>query len=128
MSDRIARLEKNITTLEDMRKDSFATQQSQWALRYGLLESIQIIIDLACELVSRRNLGSPASYRECIQILVQYDLLEAELAETLEKMVGLRNLLVHDYDEIDIARLTPLLNRLDDLRAFAASYIRAQRW
>lgn len=125
MSDRIARLEKNLTTLEEMRKDSFTTQQSQWALRYGLLESIQIVIDLACELVSRRNLGTPSSYRECIQILLNHNLLDAELAETLGKMVGLRNLLVHDYDEIDSARLTPLLNRLDDFRAFTASYIRA---
>jgi uncharacterized protein YutE (UPF0331/DUF86 family) len=125
MSERIARLEKNIITLEEMRGDSFTTRQSQWALRYGLLESIQIVIDLACELVSRRNLGSPGSYRECIQILAQFDLVEDELATSLEKMVGLRNLLVHDYDEIDIARLTPLLNRLDDFRSFAVHYLRA---
>ncbi|MCA1755186.1 MAG: DUF86 domain-containing protein [Spirochaeta sp.] len=124
MSDRISRLEKNIITLEEMRGDTFATRQSQWALRYGLLESIQIVIDLACELVSQRNLGSPASYRECIQILAQFNLVEAGLAASLEKMVGLHNLLVHDYDEIDAARLTPLLHKLDDFRAFAASYLR----
>jgi uncharacterized protein YutE (UPF0331/DUF86 family) len=125
MSERIARLEKNIITLEEMREDSFTTRQSQWALRYGLLESIQIVIDLACELVSRRNLGSPDSYRECIRILAQFNLVEDELATSLEKMVGLRNLLVHDYDEIDVARLTPLLNSLDDFRSFAAHYLRA---
>jgi uncharacterized protein YutE (UPF0331/DUF86 family) len=124
MPDRITRLEKNLITLEEMRTGSFTTRQSQWALRYGLLESIQIVIDLACELVSRRNLGSPASYRECIQILAQFNLVEAGLAASIEKMVGLRNLLVHDYDEIDVARLTPLLNRLDDFRAFAANYLR----
>ena len=125
MSDRIARLEQNIITLEEMRGDSFTTRQSQWALRYGLLESIQIVIDLACELVSQRNLGSPVSYRECIQILAQFNLVEEELAASLEKMVGLRNLLVHDYDDLDTARLIPLLNRLDDFRAFAANYLRA---
>jgi uncharacterized protein YutE (UPF0331/DUF86 family) len=123
MSDRIARLEENVITLQELRSDPLSTRRSQWAVRYGLMESIQIIIDLACEIVAKRNLGSPSTYRQCIELLAQYGLLEQELAETLQKMVGLRNLLVHDYDEIDIKRLTPLLDRLDDFNTFAARYV-----
>ena len=123
MSDRIARLEENVITLEELRSDPLSTRRSQWALRYGLMESIQIVIDLACEIVAKRSLGSPSTYRECIELLAQFGLLEQSLAETLQKMVGLRNLLVHDYDEVDINRLTPLLERLDDFKAFAARYV-----
>ncbi len=123
MSDRIARLEENVITLEELRSDPLSTRRSQWAVRYGLMESIQIVIDLACEIVAKRNLGSPSTYRQCIELLAQYGLLEQELAETFQKMVGLRNLLVHDYDEIDINRLTPLLDRLEDFNAFAARYV-----
>lgn len=123
MSDRITRLEENLITLEDLKTDSMSTRTSQWALRYGLLESIQIVIDLACEAVSKRNLGSPSTYRDCIQILARYELIESELSESLMKMIGLRNLLVHDYDEIDISRLTPLLGKLADFKAFAKRYI-----
>jgi uncharacterized protein YutE (UPF0331/DUF86 family) len=123
MSDRIARLEENVITLQELRSEPLSTRRSQWAVRYGLMESIQIIIDLACEIVAKRNLGSPTTYRQCIELLAQYGLLEQELAETLQKMVGLRNLLVHDYDEIDIKRLTPLLDRLDDFNTFAARYV-----
>jgi uncharacterized protein YutE (UPF0331/DUF86 family) len=36
-------------------------------------------------------------------------------------MVGLRNLLVHEYDEINTARLLPYLDRLNDFRSFAAA-------
>ena len=123
MSDRVARLEENVITLEELRSDPLSTRRSQWALRYGLMESIQIVIDLACEIVAKRSLGSPSTYRECIELLAQFGLLEQSLAETLQKMVGLRNLLVHDYDEVDINRLTPLLGRLDDFKAFAARYV-----
>lgn len=123
MSDRIARLEENIITLNELRSDPLTSRRSQWALRYGLMESIQIVIDLACEIVAKRNLGSPSTYRECIEFLAQFDLLEPGLAGTLQKMVGLRNLLVHDYDEVDIDRLTPLLAQLDDFKAFAARYV-----
>jgi uncharacterized protein YutE (UPF0331/DUF86 family) len=123
MSDRIARLEENVITLDELRHDPLTTRRSQWALRYGLMASIQIVIDLACEIVAKRSLGSPSAYRECIELLAQFGLLEHSLAETLQKMVGLRNLLVHDYDEVDINRLTPLLELLDDFKAFAARYV-----
>lgn len=123
MSDRVARLEENVITLAELRSDPLSSRRSQWALRYGLMESIQIVIDLACEVVAKRNLGSPSTYRECIELLAQFNLLEQGLAETLQKMVGLRNLLVHDYDEVDINRLTPLLERLEDFTAFAARYV-----
>ncbi len=124
MSERIRRLEENIVTLEEMRTQPAIGRQAEWALRYGLLESIQIVIDLACELVSRRNLGSPTSYRECVEILARNRLIDEALAQSLVRMVGLRNLLVHDYDEIDIQRLTQLLDRLSDFREFSACYLR----
>lgn len=123
MSRRLDRLDENIRTLEGMRSESFCARTSQWALRYGLLESIQIVIDLACELVASRNLGSPSSYRGCIDLLSNHGLLSSDLAGSLVGMIGLRNLLVHEYDDVDPARLTPLLDRLDDFRAFARRYV-----
>jgi uncharacterized protein YutE (UPF0331/DUF86 family) len=88
-----------------------------------LVESIQIIIDLACRLVARRNLASPATYRECIEALSAAGLLPEELADSIKRMIGLRNLLIHEYDDIETTRLLPLLDRLDDLRAFAEWYV-----
>ncbi len=70
MSDRIARLEEYIVELGTLRSEGVPGRRDDWALRYGLVESIQIIIDLACQVVARRNLASPASYRECIEALV----------------------------------------------------------
>lgn len=42
-------------------------------------------------------------------------------------MIGLRYLLVHENDDVETARLLPLLNRLDDLRAFAEWYVRLEQ-
>ena len=123
MSDRIARLEQNIVELSALRSEGVPGRRADWALRYGLVESVQIIIDLACQVVARRNLASPESYRECIEALVAADLLEGQLADSIKRMIGLRNLLIHEYDDVDTARLLPLLDRLDDLRAFANWYV-----
>ena len=67
MLERLNQLEINIIELEKF-KSSYTVEnlksdlQIQWSLRYGLLESIQIIIDLACHLVAENNLGNPKSY------------------------------------------------------------------
>lgn len=122
MSTRLVRLDENVKTLELIRAESVRDRRDDWALRYGLLECIQIVIDLACEVVAARNLGSPLSYGQCIELLEAADLMPGDMAGILRPMIGLRNLLVHEYDEIDRSRLTPLLNRLDDFRRFAVWY------
>lgn len=118
MLDRLAQLEVNVAELERLREQPSSVMRDRWALRYGLIESIQIVIDVSCEVVARNALGTPATYRQCIELLAGADLLPSDLAKRLAAMVGLRNLLVHEYDEIDESRLRSALNHLDDFRAF----------
>ncbi|MGQ9548635.1 MAG: type VII toxin-antitoxin system HepT family RNase toxin [Roseiflexus sp.] len=124
MLERLQRLEVNIRELqrfrqtytrEDVRRDPHL----EWALRYGLLEAVQIVIDVSCHVVSRHNLGLPATYAECVDRLHRAGYLDDRLANTLSGMVGLRNILVHEYVSVDHERLYELLDRLDDLRWFA---------
>ena len=128
MFERLQRLEENIVqlqrfrdmySLEDVRKD----RHLEWSLRYGLLEAIQIIIDVSCHLVSRDNLGMPSTHSECIALLQQAGYISDALARTLLGMVGLRNILVHNYIRIELERLYSLLDRIDDFRAFVKEII-----
>lgn len=123
IKDKLTRLEENIRTLQTI-KDTFSLREvtsekiDEWGLRYGFFESIQIVIDVACHLVSERNLGSPEKYRDCIELLQKSGYISLTLAESLVGMVGLRNLLIHDYGVIDVSRLYGYLDRLDDFREF----------
>lgn len=126
MHERLKQLEKNVAELkkikdrhqeEDIQKDI----QKEWALRYGLLESIQIVIDISCHLVVHQNLGNADTYAECIELLYRFDYLDESLKKRLIKMTGLRNILVHEYVKIDAGRLYHLLHQLDDFKAFAMS-------
>ena len=59
---------------------------------------------------------------ETFSLLEQHGVLEASLAGRLRKMVGFRNLAIHDYQTIDPAILESIVTtRLDDLRTFAAA-------
>jgi uncharacterized protein YutE (UPF0331/DUF86 family) len=123
LKEKIKRLEENLVTLEEFRKntsldDLLRDKIKQWALRYGILECIQEIIDISCALVSSNNLGNPKNYRECIDILIKNGYISEELGKRLISMVGLRNLLVHEYIKIDLSRLYEFLNNLNDFREF----------
>jgi uncharacterized protein YutE (UPF0331/DUF86 family) len=102
-------------TFEDVQKDTTI----QWALRYGFLESIQIVIDIACHLAAKYNLGNAQTYAECIDLLAKFDYIDSTLAKKLKAMAGLRNILVHEYVKVDNEQLYSMLENLGDFRDFA---------
>jgi len=126
MFDRLEKLEENYTQLEKFKEsvslnDVLQNKTDEWALGYGLFESIQIIIDISCHLVSKYNLGNPKTYIDCIDLLVQNNYLDSKLGEKLNGMIGLRNILIHEYVKIDLDKLYQLLNSINDFKEFAVS-------
>jgi len=121
--DKLKQLEQNLIILEKIKKDySLEDIQSdkidEWGLRYGLLESIQIIIDISCHLVAEKNLGVPKSYSDCINLLITNKYLDADTGKKVIRMVGLRNLLVHDYGIVNLDKLFSYLDNLGDIKDF----------
>lgn len=125
LSSRIKRLEENLrepgrfreVTLSDLRED----RQKTWALRYGMLESIQAVLDIACAVVGRYNLGSPESYADSCRVLHRQGILEAEVADRLVQSMGMRNVLVHEYLDVEDELVLNALERRSDFRAFVRS-------
>ena len=77
------------------------------------------MIDISCHLVSKYNLGNPKTYAECIELLLKFGYIDNKLADVLTDMVGLRNILVHEYVAIDLAKLYMLLDHIYDFAKFA---------
>ena len=124
---RIELLENNIIELEKMRvqsehePDLFQKKTNEWSLRYGILESIQIVIDISCHIVGKYNLGNPNSYGNCVELLVKFNYIEESLGKNIRSMIKLRNLLAHEYTLIDVNKLTSYLSLLGDFRNFIRS-------
>lgn len=122
--DRIFQLEEDLKILEELR-DSLDPEKpkmdvkTQWLIRYGLFECIQIVIDIACHLVSKYNLGNPKSYAECVELLRKYNYIPEDLEDKLVGMIGLRNKLIHEYLKIDLERLVRFFDFLNDFKEFA---------
>jgi len=124
MPERLPQLETYISELHSLREsykfeDIKGDLTRQWALRYGLLESIQITIDISCHLVVHLNLGNAKSYSDCIDLLQKFGYLDKPLSDNLKSMVGLRNILVHEYVNVDIEQLYTMLDHLNDFGSFS---------
>lgn len=65
----------------------------------------QCAVDLAMQIVARRGLGLPESYRETFGRLSSAGIITTEDAKQLAAWAGLRNVLAHMYASIDLDRL-----------------------
>lgn len=125
MRERLQKLENNVAELKSLKRSYSISEikndrKKEWALRYGLLESIQIVIDISCHLVVKHNLGNAETYADCITLLHQYDYIDESLENSLKAMTGLRNILVHEYVAIDLDQLYSMLDHLSDFTKFAS--------
>lgn len=86
--------------------------------------SVQVIIDIVHLLIIDLNLKRPEDNYEAISMLYGKKIISERLADKLTKMVGLRNILVHEYGKIDRARIYQILTtQLKDLEEFQKQII-----
>jgi uncharacterized protein YutE (UPF0331/DUF86 family) len=86
----------------------------------NVIRACDAAIDLANMAIRRRHLGIPNESRDSFATLVREGMLDPDLGDRLKKMVGFRNLAVHQYRELDLDILSSvILKNLDDLLSFA---------
>ena len=101
-----------------------ATRQDSIIL--NLQRACEAAIDLAMHLVRARRLGVPQETRQAFELLRDAGLLSTEIAERMIRMVGFRNVAVHDYRSLNLDIVTSIVNeRLDDFLAFVAAALRS---
>ena len=83
----------------------------------------QAAIDIANRIISIEGLEKPRDYYEAIIRLGEADVLPMNFAEKLAPIAGFRNILVHDYMDINWDEVYTNLHQLYDLEQFA-DYVR----
>ena len=100
-------------------------QTRQDAIVLNLQRACENSIDAAMHLVRVRRLGVPQETREAFVLLEQAHLVDAHLADRLKKMVGFRNVAIHDYQTLNLEIVRRIVvNHLDDFLAFAHVLLR----
>lgn len=85
------------------KKESFDIYEldTQDIVILNLQRAIQLTLDIAAHVVAAEKYGIPSTLKENFIILERNGWIEPKLAEKLGKMVGFRNIAVHDYQIID---------------------------
>lgn len=95
-------------------------------IKYIFVTTIEASVDVAQHFCSSEGWGPPADNGATMTLLARHGVLNAELATRMRQAVGFRNVLVHDYIDVDdgvvLARLADLTD-LDDYVSAVNSYL-----
>jgi len=88
-----------------------------------LWQATQMVIDLALSACLELDLGTPTSYADAFRRLAVAGHLPEELAARLSLAAGFRNVVVHMYQTLDMARVHRAASQgPEDLRAFLRAW------
>jgi uncharacterized protein YutE (UPF0331/DUF86 family) len=128
LAKRLARIE---TCVADLRRYARPERLADDVVEQGFVEhtlqiAIQSALDAAAHVIVDERLGEPESRQSYFEILVRHGWLTADLAARMKSMVGFRNILVHGYEDVDLAIVRDIVeHQLGDLLDFVAA-IRAR--
>lgn len=115
----LAGYKDRLAALAELPQERYLSEQAL-AGRYLVQVSAQTCIDVANHVIASDGWRVPGDFRDAFTVLEENDVLDADLAERLRALTGLRNRLVHLYEDVDDARVYEALAAgLVDLDAFA---------
>lgn len=115
---------KRIKDVTNLKPESLDHLDIQEIVILNLQRAIQSSIDLAAHIVADEGWGVPAELRENFDILSKNRVISTDLTARLRKMVGFRNIAVHEYQTIDVDMLKSILQyNLKDIEDFYVAVI-----
>ncbi len=88
--------------------------------------AIEACIDIAVIIVAAMQLPRKEEAADVFRVLGKQKVLDVSLAEKMAKAVGFRNILAHEYEDIDYESAyggLSIKEKLDDLREFAKAVV-----
>ena len=105
---------------------SFATNFTrQDAAILNIQRACEAALDMGQHLIRRERLGVPQSARDVFALLAQSGWVTPALADGLKRMVGFRNIAVHDYETLQLPITIRIIEtHLDEFLDYSAGLLR----
>jgi uncharacterized protein YutE (UPF0331/DUF86 family) len=100
-------IEDSLKKLSDIKRENPTLDQyrGSWkdkdSAERNLQKIVEAMIDLGKILIAEKKLKEPSSNREVFQILEEKGIFPSEFLPLVDKMIGMRNIIVHSYNRID---------------------------
>jgi len=124
--EKLIHLEEYINDLDDytnLKLEKLITDKILFRfLERTLHLSVEAILDIGSHIISDERLGNPKYNSDIIEILAKNNIIK-ENVDSYIKMAKFRNIIVHDYAEIDPEILLSIIkNNITDLKAIFKWY------
>ncbi|MBI5245043.1 MAG: DUF86 domain-containing protein [Elusimicrobia bacterium] len=121
---RLRKLREYCALLSTYRKASLENLKRDATLRGAVERYLQLAIECCLDIgeivISEKGLRQPADYRDVLLVLGENGVLPQRFARRFSDAAALRNILVHEYLEVDLRIVVDVLRRnLKDFDAFA---------
>ena len=124
IADKLERLRRCVSRIEQKRpytpEELTANYDLQDILSVNLQRAVQLSVDIAAHIIADKEIEVPSTMAQVFDALQTLEILSPELAVSMKKAVGFRNIAVHTYQAIDWTIVFNICHqKLDDFRAFA---------
>ncbi|UJP04106.1 MAG: DUF86 domain-containing protein [Nitrosomonas sp.] len=90
----------------------------------NIQRACEAALDMGQHLIRRERLGIPQSARDVFTLLAQAGWIDLVLAEKLKRMVGFRNIAVHDYQALQLSITVAVIeNHLDEFLQYSKAVL-----
>lgn len=102
--------------LETYLEDTFL----QDVVEHNLQIASQIVLDVSTHVIAEQGWETPDNYEQAVLILARHGVIPQTLVGRLRGMAGFRNILVHEYLEVDQGIVfAAATDHLEDYELFA---------
>ena len=123
VKERLQHMKRALDELKSMRKierkDFLGDTRLQWSVERGFQIICEAVFDIGNHILVGKFSLAPSNYQSIIDELAKKGIITDELNKHFSGLGGFRNILVHDYMEIDAEEVyAKLKDRLGDFDMF----------
>lgn len=128
IKERLQHMKKALDELKSIKKISeeefMKDLKLQWSVERGLQIICEAVFDIGNHILVGGFNSTPTDYQSIINMLAEKRVISAELSKRFTGLGGFRNILVHDYTEIDSKEIyNKFKTKLDDFEMFIKEII-----
>jgi uncharacterized protein YutE (UPF0331/DUF86 family) len=122
-------LDQYCSQLKEYENTTADQYSDDWKIQRIIERTLQMMIetcaDIAGHIIADREFRIPTSYADTFKVLLEEKILDRKLYAIMEKIAKFRNIVVHQYDEVDAEIVTAILkNDLTDFNSYKQAIIR----
>lgn len=120
---KISELERYRDQVREFSSITISDYKADWKTQRIVERTLQMMIetcvDIAGHIISDRGMRTPSSYADTFRVLAENSVADLELLAAMERMAKFRNVVVHQYEDVDAEIVIAILrSHLDDFRRY----------